>query len=80
MLAQWIKSLFRKNQPKEVVVHFSLPNGKGLEVTAIPIPKPFLEYQNQLHCKLHENYSGATEPINGCNVCWEIYSKKKSKW
>ncbi len=78
-MLKWLKSLFGKKGPEEVVVHFSLPDGKQIDVTAIK-PEQFLEYQGQLHCKDHENYSGATEPINGCNVCWQIYSLKKSKW
>jgi hypothetical protein len=79
MFSQWIKSLFRKKVPDEVVVRFRLPDGKEIDVTAVKL-RPFLEYQNQLHCKDHENYSGATEPINNCNVCWEIYSKKRKSW
>ena len=83
-LFRWLRSAWygeRKKGPgaEEVVVHFKLPDGKEIDITAI---KPenheeFLEYQKQLHCRLHENYSGATEPINNCNVCWEIYSEKR---
>ena len=79
---RWLRSIWygeRKKGPEEVVVHFKLPDDKKLNVTAIKPedPEHFLEYQKQLHCKLHENYSGATEPINNCNVCWEIYSEKR---
>ena len=72
-ILRWLRSTWygeRKKRPEEVVVHFKLPDKT----------KQFLEYQKQLHCREHENYSGATEPINGCNVCWQIYSIKKSKW
>lgn len=75
-MLKWLKSLFGKKGHEEVVVRFSLPDGKQIDVTAIK-PEPYLEYQKQLHCKLHENYSGATEPVNNCNVCWEIYSQKR---
>jgi hypothetical protein len=73
-MIKWFKSLFGKKktpEPEKVVVEFQLPD-KKIKVEAIRI----LEYQPQLHCKLHQNYSGATVPINNCNVCWEIYSQK----
>ena len=75
---QWLKSAWygeRKKGPEEVVEHFTLPDDKETNVITIN-PEHFLEYQHQDHCKLHENYSGATPPINNCNICWEIYSKK----
>lgn len=75
---RWLKSMWyegRKKGPEEVVVHFNLPDDKKIDITAIKTEQ-FLEYQPQLHCKLHENYSGATVPINNCNICWEIYSQK----
>jgi hypothetical protein len=70
---KWFEAIFgkKKPEPEKVVVQFQLPDRK-IEVEAVRI----LEYKPQLHCKLHENYSGATVPINNCNVCWEIYSQK----
>ena len=64
---KWLKSLFREKpkSTKSPVADFGI--------------KP-LEYKEQLLCKLHPNYSGATEPTNNCNVCWEIYNQKRSKW
>jgi hypothetical protein len=72
-MIKWLKSLFKKNEPEEVVVHFELPNGNKLEVTAI---KPPFDYKKQLLCKDHQNYSGTTSPTNNCNACWEIYAQK----
>jgi hypothetical protein len=44
--------------------------------TPVEIKMAPLKYHTQLLCKLHQRYSGATEPVNGCEVCWEIYKKK----
>jgi len=59
---RWLKSMiYEEKKPEKISVEFSMAP---------------LEYQNQAHCKLHENYSGATPPINNCNICWGIYSQK----
>jgi len=63
---RWLKSIiYEEKKPEKVWVN---------------IPMEPLEYKHQIHCKLHENYSGATEPVNNCNVCWEIYTQKKKSW
>lgn len=67
----WIKSLFGKKREPEVVVRFKLPDGKEIDVTAIqPSERP-------TRCKIHPDYVGATEPTNGCNVCWDICYQKR---
>jgi hypothetical protein len=70
---RWLKSILReKKEPEKVVSRPVLFD----ESSSVHI----LDYKKQLHCKLHENYSGATEPVNNCNVCWEIYTQKKKNW
>ena len=66
---RWFKSMLYEKKKSEKVVNDSVSLNESSSVH-------ILEYQNQLHCKLHENYSGATPPINNCNICWEIYSQK----
>ena len=61
---KWLKSLFEKQD--------------GIEPPTVEIKS--LEYQPQVLCKLHPTYSGATEPINNCNICWEIYNQKRPHW
>jgi hypothetical protein len=70
---RWLKAMFYENQEPEKVVSRPVVLNESSSVH-------ILDYQKQLHCRLHENYSGATEPINNCNVCWEIYSEKRKKW
>jgi hypothetical protein len=71
-MLNWLKSLFGKEkESNEVVIHFRLPNGKEIDVTAIQ------PAERSSVCKLHPEYTGATEPTNGCNVCWEICSQKR---
>ena len=35
-----------------------------------------LQYHQQVKCKEHWDYHGMAVPINGCNVCWEMYYQK----
>ena len=71
---RWLKLFFKDEEQEEIHVRYKLPDGRIFDATCI---KP-LEYKKQLLCKLHQSYSGATEPINDCKVCWEIYDKKKN--
>ena len=61
----------KKNEPETVTVHFRLPNGKEFDVEAY---KPI--YQHESKCKIHWDYHGLAEPINGCQACWEYYRKQ----
>lgn len=72
---KWLKSLFARKKKKtdEVVVHFKLPDGKLIDVTAIRPP----EYKDtHPKCKLHWEYQGISVPTNNCNMCWEYYAQK----
>ena len=69
---KWLK-LFRKKKQEEIPVPIELDDDKNFDETG----SGFLKYKKQLLCKLHQSYSGATEPINDCKICWEIYNEKR---
>ncbi len=66
----WLKQLFSKKQnTDEVTVHFVLPDGKKFDIVALRANV------NKDACPIHKDYTGATPPINNCNLCWEFHSK-----
>jgi hypothetical protein len=69
----WIKSWWCKGkEPEKVVIPFTLPDGKRIEVEAL---------RNPLACKKHPEYVPVAPPTNNCNGCWEYYSQNnKGHW